>query len=190
LIDAKLIGNNLRYVNHSKKNKNCFTKIIFAEGIHKILFFAERDIKKYEELFFDYDGWGTMKEKYTWINDDINDKIIPPSSNKIAKSLLIENSFYNNGFDYYSNGHKNNIDKDKDKDKKDNKFGLFFYKKSAQRPNPIEHGKSIKSSSIQSSVNPGNIDYNSSYLSNFSNLPDLNGKCRKSTNLASQYRDI
>lgn len=44
-----------RYVNHSAHGyQNCYARTKYIRGNYKICLYAERDIKKGEELFFDY----------------------------------------------------------------------------------------------------------------------------------------
>ena len=82
------MGNKLRFVNHSKKNKNAEAKIFFSEGSHKVGLFSIKDIKKYEEILFDYDGRDELIERFPWINDHKID------NNNITKKI----SFNKNGF--------------------------------------------------------------------------------------------
>ena len=63
------MGNCLRFANHSKLNANAYSKIIFAGGNHRICLYASKDIKKDEEIFFDYDCQNLLWKKYNWIND-------------------------------------------------------------------------------------------------------------------------
>lgn len=53
VIDATLIGNAARFVNHSC-DPNCASRIISVEGIKHIVIFAERNIEIGEELTYDY----------------------------------------------------------------------------------------------------------------------------------------
>ncbi len=54
-IDATRFGNLLRYVNHSSYGyENCYAREKFVRGDIKIVIFAKRNIKKGEELYFDY----------------------------------------------------------------------------------------------------------------------------------------
>ncbi|CAJ1966641.1 unnamed protein product [Cylindrotheca closterium] len=51
--DATKQGNVARFINHSC-NPNCFTKIIYIEGIRRIVIYAKRNIDFGEELGYDY----------------------------------------------------------------------------------------------------------------------------------------
>ena len=54
-IDAEKCGNKIRYINHASFGKdNCYSKKIYVRGDIKIAIFAKNNIKKNEELFFDY----------------------------------------------------------------------------------------------------------------------------------------
>lgn len=62
-IDATRIGNNARFINHSI-NANLVAKQISSAGITKIGFYTKRDVRKDEELFFDYKYNDQIKENY------------------------------------------------------------------------------------------------------------------------------
>jgi len=69
------MGNKLRFANHSKKNENCTAKVLFSQGVHKIGLFATKDILKNEEILFDYDGSGELSKRFSWVNEESNEKI-------------------------------------------------------------------------------------------------------------------
>lgn len=69
-IDSKSMGNKLRFANHSKANENCTAKVFFTEGFHKVGLFALKDISKFDEILFDYDGKNELWKRFPWINDD------------------------------------------------------------------------------------------------------------------------
>lgn len=86
-IDSRSMGNILRYANHSKFLKNAYSKIMFVNGLHRICLFALTDIKKHDEIFFDYDGQNTLSKIYTWINDTHRNKNYQNKSNKASTFL-------------------------------------------------------------------------------------------------------
>ena len=69
-VDSRKMGNMLRYANHSKINANSYPKIIFSGGHRKIGLFAKKNIKKGEEILFDYDGQGILGKQFSWINNE------------------------------------------------------------------------------------------------------------------------
>jgi SET domain-containing protein len=65
-IDAYKTGNMIRYINHAAHGyQNCNAGARFVKGNHRIFIFACRDIKKGEELFFDY----MFGNKIKWIKN-------------------------------------------------------------------------------------------------------------------------
>jgi len=68
------MGNSLRFANHSKLKANAYSKVIFAGGNHRICLYASKEIKRDEEIFFDYDGQNLLCLKYNWINDGKNSR--------------------------------------------------------------------------------------------------------------------
>lgn len=53
-IDSMYMGNKARFCNHSSIYDNLIVRIINDSGINRIFLFAKRNIKKYEELLFNY----------------------------------------------------------------------------------------------------------------------------------------
>lgn len=72
-IDATRMGNEARYINHSK-NPNLRYKYVWYDdrltnyklGLPHLCFFAVRDIKPFEELFIDYGYSDKFKDIYPW----------------------------------------------------------------------------------------------------------------------------
>lgn len=64
------MGNKLRFANHSKMYENCAAKVYFTQGFHKVGLFAIKDIQKYEEILFDYDGKNELWKRFPWIKED------------------------------------------------------------------------------------------------------------------------
>ncbi|CAO4386228.1 unnamed protein product [Caenorhabditis nigoni] len=61
-VDARRTGNNLRFVNHSKK-PNCAVRRMVVHGKVLIGFYALEDLKEGTELFFDY-GYSKSDQKH------------------------------------------------------------------------------------------------------------------------------
>ncbi|KAK0199145.1 hypothetical protein F5146DRAFT_1022289 [Armillaria mellea] len=60
-IDAGRLGNETRYLNHSKK-PNCYTRLALVNGEYRLLLITDKKVKKNQELFLDY-GKAYWKEK-------------------------------------------------------------------------------------------------------------------------------
>ena len=61
VIDGYRFGNTTRFINHGRKNENCYVHIKLVNGEHRIGFFAQNDLAAGTELFFDY-GEGFLKK--------------------------------------------------------------------------------------------------------------------------------
>jgi hypothetical protein len=77
-VDSKNMGNKLRFSNHSKKDANAYARVLFINGYHRVCLFATKNINKYDEILFDYDGNKILCEKFSWINDDKPQKLPLP----------------------------------------------------------------------------------------------------------------
>jgi len=66
-LDSQSLGNEIRYLNHSK-NPNCGARMTLVNGDMKIGIFATSGIKKHGELFLDYG------DNY-WIHDSDGEEI-------------------------------------------------------------------------------------------------------------------
>eukprot|EP00826_Nyctotherus_ovalis_P063924 TRINITY_DN9371_c0_g5_i1.p1 TRINITY_DN9371_c0_g5~~TRINITY_DN9371_c0_g5_i1.p1 ORF type:complete len:634 (-),score=137.98 TRINITY_DN9371_c0_g5_i1:134-2035(-) len=64
LVDAYTIGSKMRYANHGSHGKeNAFTKIVCVNGVLRIGLYALREIRKAEEVFFDY----RLRKEMGWL---------------------------------------------------------------------------------------------------------------------------
>jgi len=68
VVDAARKGNKMKFVNHSN-NPNSFVRIIRVNGNHHVGLFAKQEIKRGEELTFDYKH-DTLAEVPEWFNKD------------------------------------------------------------------------------------------------------------------------
>ncbi len=74
-IDARFIGNKSRFINHQKGgNENLFSSTMFSEGKFRTVLYAKKNIKKGEELFFDYDVGGELVKNFPGKYDFIKKK--------------------------------------------------------------------------------------------------------------------
>lgn len=67
---------------------NSIPRVIFSSGCHKICLYASRDINKYEEILFDYDGAGTLCKKFPWVNYEKSLNNSKCSKNKPNKNCV------------------------------------------------------------------------------------------------------
>lgn len=93
-LDSSRIGNKLRYCNHSS-DPNCEPRLMRVGGDIRIGIFAKRDIRKHEELFFNY---GPNFVKQLELKEKLGSKGKRKASN-IHHSDLYEDD--NDGDDYY-----------------------------------------------------------------------------------------
>lgn len=66
-LDAFLVGNNSRFINHST-NQNLYIKKLWMKRALRICFYAARNIKLGEELFFNYNYSDEYKKKFNLID--------------------------------------------------------------------------------------------------------------------------
>lgn len=74
VIDARFKGNKSRFINHSTTRVNCKPKVLMVNGDSRIGLYAIKDIKPFEELFFDY-GYAGYQLKLVHIEIDDKKKI-------------------------------------------------------------------------------------------------------------------
>ncbi|KAI9773030.1 MAG: hypothetical protein M1839_002231 [Geoglossum umbratile] len=83
VIDANRGGNKFRFVNHSKLGENCYPRVVFANGVHRIGMYAKRDLVAGEELYFNYNyGGKSLKFVQKEIDAPSAPQTVRPRSNK------------------------------------------------------------------------------------------------------------
>lgn len=75
LVDSKFLGNEMRFINHSKNKANLLSRNVFCDFQNFVCLFTLREIGEGEELLFDYDGNGTLKNLYNWIEEEEEEDI-------------------------------------------------------------------------------------------------------------------
>src|SRR5271170_2674819 len=80
VVDATRAANKFRFVNHSRTDPNCFAKISFVNGVHRIGMYAKTDLYPGQELFFDY-GYNSKSTKFVPLEP-------PPQGNKVPRVKL------------------------------------------------------------------------------------------------------
>ena len=110
-VDSRKMGNMLRYANHSKINANAYPKIIFSGGHRKIGLFAKKNIRKGDEILFDYDGQGILGKQFSWINNEkkfinhnnYNHEKSISNYGSIANSKSVNNNINNSNYNINRN---------------------------------------------------------------------------------------
>lgn len=64
-VDSSRAGNKIRFINNSKKHANLLPKLMFCNGVQRIMLYAKQDIKAGEELYFEY-GYKKEVTKFFW----------------------------------------------------------------------------------------------------------------------------
>ena len=71
-IDATYFGNKMRYINHKRDSEaNCYSQVWRVRGTTKVLIFAKKNIRRWEELFFDYKYPESVS--YSWYQKQLRD---------------------------------------------------------------------------------------------------------------------
>lgn len=63
-LDAGILGNGSRFINHSRRQANLHAMVVQVEGVRRIGFYAAREIARDEELFFDYKYSSEQKTRH------------------------------------------------------------------------------------------------------------------------------
>uniref|UniRef100_A0AC35U440 [Histone H3]-lysine(27) N-trimethyltransferase n=1 Tax=Rhabditophanes sp. KR3021 TaxID=114890 RepID=A0AC35U440_9BILA len=67
-VDSYMHGNLARFINCSSSSPNCLAKIVIVNGIQRIAMYANKNIQKGEELFFDYKYNNHQKKNFVEID--------------------------------------------------------------------------------------------------------------------------
>jgi hypothetical protein len=84
VVDATRAANKFRFVNHSRRDPNCYAKISFVNGVHRIGMYAKTDLYPGQELFFDY-GYNSKSTKFVPLEHQVARK--EGSGNKVRVKL-------------------------------------------------------------------------------------------------------
>lgn len=70
VVDALRKGNKSKFINHHIAAQNCSAKVVRAASDHRITVWADRDIKRGEELLFNYGYHGSAAPE--WSQDSLS----------------------------------------------------------------------------------------------------------------------
>ena len=98
-----MMGNKIRFVNHSKQFQNATTRVIFTNsqihfvnGDHRVGIFAISNIQPKQEIFFYYDGLNILKQNFSWVDDKIENSYVRNKrlrkKNRFRKNLYPPNT--------------------------------------------------------------------------------------------------